>query len=166
MALVLRLHEPSEVFVQQQATVQWKDSIKKGSGEISTGSGAIKDLGYSYATRFEGQRGTNPEELIGAAHAACFTMAMSAELTKKGFEIKNLETKALIFAEKVKDELTVTSSQLVLVADVPGLSEGELRSIADHVKVTCPISRALNLEITVEARLKNESREIFLEQMI
>lgn len=154
------------MFVQQHATVLWSGSIKKGSGEISTGSGAIKSVGYSYATRFDGARGTNPEELIASAHAACFTMALSAELYKKGFEVNKIETKAVVQAEKIKDELTLTSSQLIVEADVPGLSEGEFRSVADQVKVTCPISRALNLEIIVEARLKNESQEIFLEHMI
>lgn len=152
--------------MQQHANVIWKDSIKKGSGLISTGSGAIKSVGYSYSTRFEGQRGTNPEELIAAAHAACFTMAMSAELTKKGFEINKLNTQATVTAEKMKDELSVISSHLLIEAEVPGLSERQLRSLADHVIATCPISRALNLEISVEARLKNESQEIFLEHMI
>lgn len=152
--------------MQQHATVLWNGSIKKGSGEISTGSGAVKNVNYSYAKRFEGERGTNPEELIAAAHAACFTMALSAELSKKGFEINKIETKSTVQADKIKDELTLTSSHLTVEADVPGISEGEFRSLADHVKVTCPISRALNLEIVVDARLKNVSQEIFLEHMI
>lgn len=152
--------------MQKHASVIWKGSIKKGSGEISTGSGALKNVFYSYATRFEDKRGTNPEELIAAAHASCFTLAFSGALTKSGYEIKKIVTEVTIMAEKTKDELTVTSSYLTVEADVPGISEVQFRSIADEVKISSPISRLLNLEISIETHLKNNSQEIFLEQMI
>ncbi len=142
--------------MQQQSSVVWNGSIKKGAGEITTGSGAVKQIPYSYATRFDGIRGTNPEELIAAAHGACFTMALSGALTKKGYEIINIRTEVIVKAEMNKEALEIISSHLDVEVDVLGLSEGELRSIADEVKVSCPVSRALNLEISVEAYLKNK----------
>lgn len=152
--------------MQQQSTVIWNGSLKTGAGEISTASGALKNISYSFATRFEGVRGTNPEELIAAAHASCFTMALCALLSKKGYDVIQLRTEASVIAEKIKDELSLTSSHLKVDADVPGISESQLRAFADEVKVSCPISRALNLEISVEASLKNNKQEIFLEHMI
>ncbi len=152
--------------MQQQASVVWKGSIKNGGGEISTASGAVKNIPYSYGTRFEQVRGTNPEELIGAAHASCFTMALSGALTKKGFEINKIITQAQIFTELDGDVLTLTASHLRVEADVPDLSESQLKSFAEEVKVSCPISRALNLQISVETKLLNSKQDIFIEHMI
>ena len=152
--------------MQQQASVIWKGSIKTGGGDISTGSGAIKNMPYSYGTRFEQVRGANPEELIGAAHASCFTMALTATLTKKGFEINKIITQAQIFAEMNGDALVVRASHLRVEADVPDLTEFQLKTFADEVKVSCPISRALNLQISVDTKLLNGKQDIFIEHMI
>ena len=152
--------------MQQQASVIWKGSGKSGNGEISSGSGALKNIFYSQATRSDGKRGTNPEELIAAAHASCFTMALSGALTKVGYEVNKLETEVVISAEKINNELRVISSHLKVEGDIPGIGEAQFRNFVDEVKVSCPISRVLNLEISAEARLKNNKQEIFLEQMI
>lgn len=126
---------------------------KDGKGHVSTGSGALADQPYGFNTRFEGAKGTNPEELIGAAHASCFTMALSFALARAGHADGSIETTATVTLEKDGDGFTITRSDLVTSARVPGIAEADFKDIAADAKANCPISRLLNAEITLEATL-------------
>ena len=128
---------------------------KSGKGHVSTGSGALSEQPYGFATRFEDEPGTNPEELIAAAHASCFTMALSFALAKAGFEDGTIETQAKVKLEKDGDGFSVTRSDLVTKASVPGIDEAVFHRIAGEAKVGCPISKLLKAEITLEASLTN-----------
>jgi osmotically inducible protein OsmC len=128
---------------------------KDGKGHVSTGSGALADQPYGFNTRFEGAKGTNPEELIGAAHASCFTMALSFALARAGHADGKIETTATITLVKDGDGFTVTRSDLVTSARVPGIEEADFQAIAADAKVNCPISKLLNAEITLEATLES-----------
>ena len=128
---------------------------KNGRGHVSTGSGALREQPYGFATRFEGEPGTNPEELIGAAHASCFTMALSFALARAGHAEGTIDTTATITLEKQGDGFTVTRSDLVTSALVPGIGHDEFQAIAADAKANCPISKLLNAEITLDARLEN-----------
>ena len=127
---------------------------KDGKGSLSTGSGALKDQPYGFTTRFEGAPGTNPEELIAAAHASCFTMALSFALARAGHADGTLDTDATVTLEKEGDGFTVTRSDLVLKARVPGIDSAEFDRIAQEAKAGCPISKLLNAEITLDATLE------------
>ncbi|MXO70905.1 OsmC family protein [Alteraurantiacibacter buctensis] len=126
---------------------------KNGKGHVSTGSGALSDQPYGFTTRFEGAPGTNPEELVGAAHASCFTMALSFALARAGHSDGSIETTATVTLEKDGDGFTVTRSDLVTTARVPGISDEDFQAIAADAKVNCPISKLLNAEITLAATL-------------
>lgn len=126
---------------------------KNGKGHVSTGSGALSDQPYGFTTRFEGAPGTNPEELVGAAHASCFTMALSFALARAGHTDGSIETTATVTLEKDGDGFTVTRSDLVTTARVPGISDEDFQAIAADAKVNCPISKLLNAEITLAAAL-------------
>ena len=126
---------------------------KSGKGHVSTGSGALSEQPYGFATRFEDEPGTNPEELIAAAHASCFTMALSFALAKAGFEDGTIETQAKVKLEKDGDGFAVTRSDLVTKAKVPGIDEAAFHRIAGEAKTGCPISKLLKAEITLEASL-------------
>lgn len=126
---------------------------KDGKGHISTQSGVLSDSPYGFATRFEDQPGTNPEELIAAAHAGCFTMALSFALAREGFSNGRLETKAAVKLEKEGDGFTVTRSDLDLTASVPGIDPDRFAAIAAEAKANCPISKLLKAEITLTHRL-------------
>lgn len=126
---------------------------KNGQGHVSTGSGALDNQPYGFATRFEDEPGTNPEELIGAAHASCFTMALSFALAKAGHADGSIETTATVTLEKDGAGFTVTRSDLVTTARVPGIDDSEFQAIAADAKVNCPISKLLKAEITLEATL-------------
>ncbi|MEO5707820.1 MAG: OsmC family protein [Alteraurantiacibacter sp.] len=126
---------------------------KDGKGHVSTGSGALREQPYGFATRFEGAKGTNPEELIGAAHASCFTMALSFALARAGHADGTIETTAAITLEKQGDGFTVTRSDLVTMARVPGIADADFQAIAADAKTNCPISKLLNAEITLAATL-------------
>ncbi len=128
---------------------------KDGKGHVSTGSGALSDQPYGFNTRFEGAKGTNPEELIGAAHASCFTMALSFALAKAGHGDGTIETTATITLEKEEDGFSVIRSDLVTKARVPGIAETDFQAIAADAKANCPISKLLNAEITLEATLES-----------
>ncbi|RIV77579.1 OsmC family protein [Pelagerythrobacter aerophilus] len=123
---------------------------KDGKGSVSTGSGALKDQPYGFATRFEGAPGTNPEELIAAAHASCFTMALSFALARAGHEQGTLETEAKVTLEKEGDGFTVTRSDLTLTGRVEGIGREEFETLATEAKANCPISKLLKAEITLE----------------
>lgn len=137
----------------RKASAVWNGSLKDGKGTISTDSGALSNTPYSFATRFESARGTNPEELIAAAHAGCFTMALSAELGKAGITPESLETSAAVTLEKLEAGFTVTKIHLDVAARIPNADEAAFDKAAQAAKAGCPISRLLKAEITMTARL-------------
>lgn len=139
--------------MKHNASAHWQGSLKEGSGTLSTASGALVDKPYSFKTRFEGEPGTNPEELIGAAHAGCFSMALSMMLGKAGFTPDKLETTAAISLEQEDDGFAITTSHLDLTATIPGITEEQFQEIAGQAKEGCPVSKLLNAEITLSARL-------------
>jgi osmotically inducible protein OsmC len=137
------------------ASARYEGLGKDGKGHIWTGSGVIDGEPYGFASRFEGAKGTNPEELIAAAHAACFTMALSFALAGAGHSDGQLDTAAKVTLEKDVAGFSVTKSALSLVASVPGIDEAEFGRIADEAKANCPISKLLKCEITLERTLKS-----------
>jgi osmotically inducible protein OsmC len=139
--------------MERSASAVWNGSLKEGKGTISSQSGALKSLQYSFATRFADGVGTNPEELIAAAHAGCFTMALSAELGKAGFTPDSIETTAVVTLD-MHDKPTVTKIHLTTKAKVPGIDKAKFDEIAAGAKAGCPISRLLAAaEITLDATL-------------
>ncbi|MBZ9629869.1 OsmC family protein [Salegentibacter sp. LM13S] len=137
------------MIMKRNGTAVWKGNLKEGKGTVSTESGVLKESQYSFKTRFEDGIGTNPEELIGAAHAGCFTMQLSANLTEEGFEPDELETKSEITFE----DGAVKKSHLILKAKVKGIDKAKFDKIAKDAKENCPISKLLNTEITLESEL-------------
>ena len=135
--------------IVKSGSARYEGLGKDGSGHVSTGSGALDDQPYGFNTRFENAPGTNPEELIAAAHASCFTMALSFALAKAGHSDGTLETTANVTLEKDGDGFTVTRSDLTLTGSVPGLGEDEFTALANDAKANCPISKLLNAEITL-----------------
>jgi osmotically inducible protein OsmC len=137
------------------ASAVWQGTLKEGRGTISVGSGLFTDAQYSFTSRFEEGTGTNPEELIAAAHAGCFTMALGAELTKAGFKPEKLETRADVTLRKVDDKPTITNIALSTTAKVPGADKAAFDAAAANAKTGCPISRLFqgNAEITLDAKL-------------
>lgn len=134
-------------------TAAWKGGLKDGKGAITTKSGALKDYPYGFAARFEGQPGTNPEELIGAAHAGCFTMALSLILGEAGFTADQMDTKAEITLAKQDDGFAITKSALTLRAKIPGIDNAKFQELTAKAKAGCPVSKLLNAEITLDAAL-------------
>jgi osmotically inducible protein OsmC len=133
----------------------WSGGIKDGRGAISTRSGALKDYPYGFSSRFEGKPGTNPEELVAAAHAACFTMALSLILGEAGLKADRMETTAEVTLDKVDDGFAITSSHLTLNARIPGATNEKFQELADKAKAGCPVSKVLNAEITLDATLES-----------
>ena len=140
--------------MKRQARAQWRGDLKSGKGSLWTDSGVLNETPYSFSTRFEGVKGTNPEELIAAAHAGCFTMALSAELGKAGLTAENLQTTAAVSLEKGDGGWSVTESHLQLVARIPGASEEAFRTAAETAEKNCPISKLLKAKITLDAKLE------------
>jgi lipoyl-dependent peroxiredoxin len=140
--------------MKRQATAHWTGTLQEGKGTLSTESGALKDVPYTFGMRFADEKGTNPEELVGAAHAGCFSMAFSLMLTKAGFAPKTIHTTATLTFEQVEGSFTVTRSHLSCEANVPGIDAGRFQQIAQDAKNNCPVSRLLETEITIEATLK------------
>ena len=138
----------------RRATAVWQGDLKSGAGSLSAPSGVLSQTAYSFATRFEDKPGTNPEELIAAAHAGCFSMALSAELGKAGLEPTRIETTAAVTLDTVDGKPTVTRSHLTVKANVPGTDRTKFLEVANGAKAGCPISRLLNAEITMEATLE------------
>jgi len=134
-------------------TAKWQGGIKDGKGAISTKSGALSEYPYGFAARFEGKPGTNPEELIGAAHAGCFTMALSLILGEAGFTAQEMNTKAEITLVKLEDGFAVTKSALTLRAKIPGIDAAKFQELAGMAEKGCPISKLLKCEITLDAAL-------------
>ena len=140
--------------IVRKGSAAWSGGLKDGRGAISTESGALDAYPYGFASRFEGQKGSNPEELIGAAHAACFTMALSLILGEAGLTAEQMETSAKVTLEKLDAGFTVTASALTLKARIPGASEAQFQELAAKAKANCPISRLLNAEISLDATLE------------
>lgn len=135
--------------MKRNATAVWNGTIKEGTGHLTTQSTTLKETQYSFNSRFADGVGTNPEELIAAAHAGCFTMKMSADLTAAGFAPESLETTATITLESG----TITNSDLVLTARVPGIDDAKFQEIAAGAKAECPVSKLLTASISLEAKL-------------
>ena len=140
--------------MKRNASAVWKGDLKTGTGTMSTQSGALKDAAYSFVTRFEDKPGSNPEELIAAAHAGCFSMAFSAELGKAGLTPESVETTAEVTLEPVDGKPTVSRSHLRTRARVPGADQAKFDAAAAAAKAGCPISRLLNTNVTLEATLE------------
>jgi osmotically inducible protein OsmC len=138
----------------RKASAEWRGSLKEGKGTISAESGAIANLPYSFKTRFESEKGTNPEELIGAAHAGCFSMALSAQLGGAGMTPESIRTTAAVTLEKVGEGFSVTAVHLDVTAKIPGADKGAFEKAANEAKSGCPISKLLNAKITMDARLE------------
>lgn len=139
--------------MKYKSSAVWNGTLKEGNGTISTGSGALSEKPYSFRTRFEGEPGTNPEELIGAAHAACFSMAFSMILGMSGMTPEKIETEATVTLEQKDGGFAITSSHLDVKASVPGADEAAFQEAAAKAKAGCPISKLLNAEITMDAKL-------------
>jgi lipoyl-dependent peroxiredoxin len=134
-------------------TAVWEGGIRDGKGAISTKSGALDNYPYGFASRFEGKPGTNPEELIGAAHAGCFTMALSLILGEAQLKAEHMETKAEVTLDKVADGYAVTAVHLTLTAKIPGADQAKFEGLAAKAKAGCPVSKLLNTKITLNATL-------------
>jgi len=141
--------------MQRKASAVWKGGLKDGRGTVSAPSGALKSTQYSFSTRFENAPGTNPEELVAAAHAGCFSMALSAQLGNAGMKPENIETTATLTMDKQDAGWAVTGIQLDVNARVPGADKAAFDKAAQAAKEGCPISRLLNTKITMNARLQS-----------
>ncbi|NKF22962.1 OsmC family protein [Solimonas marina] len=139
--------------IHRHGSAVWSGGLKDGHGAISTQSGALKEQPYGFAMRFEDKPGTNPEELIAAAHAGCFTMALSLALGEAGFTAEKMETKATVALEKGDDGFSIPAIKLVLTATIPGIDDTKFQQIAAAAKAGCPVSKVLRAEITLEATL-------------
>ncbi|MEX0881129.1 MAG: OsmC family protein [Thermoanaerobaculia bacterium] len=140
--------------MKRQAIAEWRGDLKTGKGSLTTDSGVLSQTPYSFTTRFESEKGTNPEELVAAAHAGCFTMALSAELGKANLTAESLRTTGTVTLEKQAGGWEVGESHLELVAKVPGASEEAFRQAAETAKTNCPMSKLLKAKITLDARLE------------
>lgn len=139
--------------IKRNASARWNGGLKDGKGTVSTASGALQQAQYSFGTRFEDGVGTNPEELIGAAHAGCFSMALSGQLTNAGNPPESIDTTATVTMEKQDAGFTVTAIHLDVTARVPGIDQAAFETAANAAKAGCPISRLLNATITMDAKL-------------
>jgi osmotically inducible protein OsmC len=139
--------------INRQGSAAWQGGIKDGRGTISTESGALQAHPYGFASRFEGKPGTNPEELIGAAHAGCFTMALSLILGEAKLTAENMETTARVTLEQVEGGFAITAVHLTLRAKVPGADRATFEALAAKAKAGCPVSKLFKTEITLDASL-------------
>ena len=143
--------------MKRSASAVWKGGLKDGTGTVSSESGALSNLPYNFRMRFENEKGTNPEELIAAAHAGCFSMALSAQLGNAGLKPERIATEATVTLEKLESGFAITQVHLQTTARVPGASPEAFRQAADNAKSGCPVSKLLNAKITMDAKLE-ESR--------
>lgn len=139
--------------MKRSASAQWQGDLKNGSGNITIDSGTLSQVPYSFHSRFEEGKGTNPEELLAAAHAGCFTMALSNQLAKLGFPAEKLETSCTITLEQKDGAFAITESHLVLKAKVPGISNDAFGQATEGAKAGCPVSKLFNTNITLDAQL-------------
>ena len=139
--------------IKRTASAHWQGNLNDGKGTINSASGVLKETPYSFKDRFESGASTNPEELIAAAHAGCFTMALSLFLGNAGFAPEALDTKAEVVLEQVKSAWAITSIHLKLEGRIPGIDDAKFQELAAFAKANCPISKLLNTNITLEAKL-------------
>jgi len=139
--------------IKRTGSAAWQGGIKDGKGSISTESGALKAYPYGFASRFEGQKGSNPEELIGAAHAACFTMALSLILGEAKLTAEQMDTSAAVILEQVEGGYAITSVHLKLTAKVPGTDQATFEKLAAKAKAGCPVSKLFKADISLDATL-------------
>jgi lipoyl-dependent peroxiredoxin len=140
--------------IKRNASAKWSGTGKEGKGSITTQSGVLSDTPYGFSRRFGDEKGTNPEELIAAAHASCFTMALAFQLTGAGKPPESLDTRAEVSLEQVEGGFRISAVALTLKAKVPGLSQDEFKKLADTAKANCPVSKVLNATITLHATLE------------
>jgi lipoyl-dependent peroxiredoxin len=141
--------------IKRKGSAVWSGGLKDGKGAVSTQSGVLKDTQYGFNTRFADGPGTNPEELLGAAHAGCFTMALSGQLGQAGMTAEKLETTATVSLDKEGDGFTITAVHLDLVATIPGATDEAFQEAARKAKEGCPVSKLFNANITLDAKLQS-----------
>jgi osmotically inducible protein OsmC len=141
--------------MKRKGSAVWKGNLKEGKGTVSTGSELLVNAQYSFGTRFEEGKGTNPEELIAAAHAGCFSMALSAQLGNAGITPESISTTATLSLEKLDAGFTITAVHLDVVAKIPGADKAAFETAANNAKAGCPVSRVLNATITMDAKLES-----------
>ena len=139
--------------INKSASANWKGGLQEGTGTISTESGVLDEVNYGFKKRFEGEPGSNPEELVAAAHASCFSMALSMILGDAGFKADDISTKAVVSLEKKDDGFAITKSHLTVTAKVPEATAEDFAKAAETAKANCPISKLLDTEITMDATL-------------
>ena len=139
--------------MKRTGSAVWNGDLKTGKGTVSTESGAIDGVAYGFATRFEDAPGSNPEELIGAAHAGCFSMALSGQLGERGMTAERIETHAAVSLDKVEGGFAITKVHLDLTATIPGADAAAFHEAAEAAKAGCPVSKLLDAEITLDAKL-------------
>ena len=140
--------------MQKTASAVWKGGLKDGKGTISTETGVLSNAPYGFKARFEGGPGTNPEELLGAAHAGCFSMALSAQLGEAGMVAESINTTATVTLDKVEGGFAITAVHLDVTARIPGAQQQVFEAAANRAKTGCPLSKVLNAKITMDARLE------------
>ena len=141
--------------MQRTAIAHWSGGLKDGKGAITSASGVLNNTPYSFSTRFEGQPGTNPEELIAAAHAGCFTMALSGQLGNGGMTAEAIDTTATVTLEKHESGFAITTVHLQVKAKIPGADKAKFDQAAKNAKEGCPVSKLLNAKITMDAQLED-----------
>jgi len=137
--------------MKSKASAVWQGGLKDGKGTFSADSGVLSNVPYSFGTRFEGEKGTNPEEMIAAAHAGCFAMALSAQLGEASITAKNIASTATVTLEKTDGGFSVTSSHLTVTVQAPGANRAAVEKATENAKAGCPISKLLNAKITLDA---------------
>lgn len=140
--------------MQRKGSAVWNGGLKDGKGTVSTASGILNNAPYSFVTRFENEKGTNPEELIGAAHAGCFSMALSGQLNSAGLKPERITTEATVTLEKLEAGFAITTVHLQVSARVPGATQDQFSTAANNAKAGCPVSKLLNAKITMDAKLE------------
>lgn len=140
--------------MKRSGSAQWQGGIRDGRGTVSTESGVLSEAQYSFSTRFEDGKGTNPEELIAAAHAGCFSMALSKQLGDAGMTAESINTTAAVSLEKTDAGFSITKVHLDVTARIPGADDSAFQTAANNAKAGCPVSRLLNAEITMDAKLE------------
>ncbi len=141
--------------MQRKASAVWKGGLKDGKGSVSSASGVLSNTAYSFGTRFENEPGTNPEELIAAAHAGCFSMALAAQLGNAGLKPESIRTDAVLTMEKLEAGWTINAIHLEVKARIPGADRAAFDKAAENAKSGCPVSRVLNARITMNAKLES-----------
>jgi osmotically inducible protein OsmC len=141
--------------IKRRGSATWQGGLKDGKGTLTTESGALAAHPYGFASRFEGVRGSNPEELLAAAHAGCFTMALSNILAEANLKAEKMETSAEVTLEKLESGFAITASHLTLSAKIPGADQATFEQLAGKAKANCPVSKLFKAEITLDAKLVN-----------